>query len=153
MSCLELNCNPSFLQKASRQTRRSLRNYSWRGACLGASISSPEGFRPKIQQMEIFLFPMCHCQSAASRLWVTGHGGASADVGMVIRAEQPRTTSNKEGQSFCRSGRLLKLNFQLVFTVRRAPQTLGKRGSLWAGRSKAHRPTAATARPLQDLHP
>ena len=90
-----------------------LTHCSWRG-CLVAPI----------QQMGFFLL---HC-AIANRLlppMVTAYGGANADVGLVTGAEQRRTRPIKKAV-LRRLDRLLKLNFQLTFKLRRAPQTLGK---------------------------
>lgn len=42
---------------------------------------------------------LLHCATANRLLppMATAYGGASADVGLVTRAEQPQNTSNKEG--------------------------------------------------------
>lgn len=72
-------------------------------------------------------FFLLHCATANRLLppMTTAYGGANADVGLVTRAEQLRTHPIKKA-ILRRLGRLLKLNFQLIFKLRRAPQTLGK---------------------------
>jgi hypothetical protein len=68
---------------------------------------------------------------------ITAYGGANADVGLVTRAEQPRTHPIKKA-ILRRLGRLLKPNFQLTFKLRRAPQTLENEATFGQDDLKAH---------------
>jgi hypothetical protein len=80
----------------------------------------------------IFFSPLTrHCQSATVRLWSLHMVGQNADVGRVIRAEQPRTHPIKKA-IFCHLGRFLKLYFQLIFSFD-VPRGLWKtRQAFWA---------------------